>query len=106
MQKNVTLESIKIPMEQRRDLYLIFKEAVNNVIKYSNSTKLNIEFSKSGHFLIMIIEDNGKGFDPNQHKKGNGLENMKKRANDHHGILEINSSIGSGTKIILKMPLN
>ena len=54
----------------------------------------------------MIIEDNGKGFDPNQHKKGNGLENMKKRANDHHGILEINSSIGSGTKIILKMPLN
>ena len=54
MQKNVTLESIKIPMEQRRDLYLIFKEAVNNVIKYSNSTKLNIEFSKSGHFLSYV----------------------------------------------------
>ncbi|MFI5171525.1 MAG: two-component regulator propeller domain-containing protein [Chitinophagales bacterium] len=101
MEKNESIEGLKLPMDERRDLYLIFKEAVNNSMKYANATKLNIHFTKTGSGLKMMIKDNGKGFDTALHNDGNGLGNMKKRAVEHKWKLVVNSALGKGTEVIL-----
>lgn len=103
MEPNSELENLKIPMEHRRDLYLIFKEAVNNAIKYAGCTNLIIRFDKKGNKLEMLINDNGKGFDSRSVKSGNGLGNMKRRAELHGWELAIKSAEGKGTEVSLKI---
>jgi ligand-binding sensor domain-containing protein len=96
------LEKRRLPIEYRKNLYLIFKEAFNNSLKHSNCTEININASMSGKVLEIELEDNGNGFDVETFKKGNGLNNMKNRANQIGGIIEIASVIGSGSKIIFR----
>jgi len=92
-----------LTMEQRKNLYLIFKEAVNNAIKYSGTEKLRVELSQTGRELILNVEDQGRGFDPDTIKKGNGLNNIQNRAKELNAGLEISSRKGEGTRIRLKM---
>lgn len=105
MERNEALDGLKIQMEERKDLYLIFKEAVNNAVKYSGCSKLTIRFSRNEHYLQMEILDNGKGFDTQTIKEGNGLGSMRKRAVNNKAVLNIASSENAGTVITLKMPL-
>ncbi len=97
--KNTSADDIKISMEQRRDLYLIFKEALNNAVKYSGCHSINAEIILKNHQLQMRISDDGNGFDVNTIKKGNGLSNMKKRTAAHGGTFTITSSAGEGTEL-------
>lgn len=99
---NIPEDSQQISMEQRRDIYLIFKEAVNNAVKYANCTSINAAISLQGRQLQMRINDNGNGFDSNIIKNGNGLANMQKRTEAHHGKLVINTAPGKGTEIVVK----
>lgn len=106
MQRQPELDAIKIDMEERRDLYLIFKESVNNAVKYSEAACLIINFNKDNGGLSMNISDNGNGFDINTKsfvKGGNGLENMKRRAEAHNWKLTIKSETGKGTDVDLNM---
>ena len=93
------LENIRLPMNFRQHLYLIFKEAINNAIKYSGGDLLNLQIQTSGNNLTVIFSDNGKGFDQNDNKMGNGLINMKNRANEIGGNIEYFSAIDKGTTI-------
>ncbi len=95
-----------LTMEQRKNLYLIFKEAVNNAVKYSGSEKLRVELVQTGKELILNVEDQGRGFDPDTVPKGNGLNNMKNRAKELNAALEILSREGGGTAVRLNMPVN
>ena len=96
---------IKLNMEIRRDLFLIFKEAVNNVAKYSAATKLKVRLAVTEKGLEMIIEDDGKGFDiALATGQGNGLGNMEKRAAAIGALLNIQSAPGAGTRIIMLIP--
>ena len=88
-------------METRKNFYLIFKEAVNNAVKYSLCSELIVNISQSNDTIIMSIEDNGTGFDLKNHHEGNGIQNMKSRAKELHGDLIINSMQQSGTKVRL-----
>ena len=90
-----------MPMEQRRDLYLIFKEAVNNAVKYSSCHFIHVKISLQDHLLQMLISDDGNGFDTNIASNGNGLSNMKKRANANKGTFEIKSAADEGTEIMI-----
>lgn len=94
---------MKLSMDARRDLFLIFKEGINNTAKYSGATRVFISFSLNGHYFTMRIRDYGKGFDPEDLDEGNGLENMKKRAVNLQGNLEIKTKPGQGTELILKV---
>lgn len=94
------LKDIKLTMEQRRDVYLIFKEAVNNLVKYSKCKNALVEIKVSNQFEL-LIRDDGKGFNPLMETNRNGLKNMKNRAKDLSGNLEIKSEIGIGTSIKL-----
>jgi signal transduction histidine kinase len=96
---------ITIPIDQRRDLYLIFKEALNNLVKYSAATQASVGLQVSNHTLTLTIEDNGKGFSAETAREGNGLRNMHQRAQAWKGSLAIHSQPGKGTNIRLTMPL-
>lgn len=96
---------LKLPMELRRDLYLIFKEAVNNAVKYAGCKAITASISLQHNTLQLFISDDGNGFDVSSIKQGNGLDNMKKRAESHGGNFSISSSAGKGTEIIVAFPV-
>ncbi|MEO8146409.1 MAG: tetratricopeptide repeat protein [Bacteroidia bacterium] len=99
------LKQSALNAEARKNIYLIFKEAINNVAKYSQGTAASMEATLLNNNLQVVLSDNGKGFDPqsngNHHDKvgGNGLKNMLQRAAELNGELKINSSPGKGTSI-------
>jgi len=95
------VEDIKLSMKQRRDVYLIFKEGVNNMAKHSNATQAFIHFASAANTLIMTIMDNGSGFDVRAIRMSNGLRNMRERARDHGWQLKIESGPKEGTTITL-----
>jgi signal transduction histidine kinase len=97
-----SIEHLKLPMQERRDLYLIFKETVNNLAKYSKATKAMIKFQLDGNTLVMIVSDNGTGFDTSIAYSGDGLKNLQERAQNHQWLLTIDSGAGEGTTITLK----
>jgi len=94
---------MKLPMDVRKNLYLIFKEATNNMVKYSGANRAFFEVKREGNDLTMLIRDNGNGFDITQLKQGNGLKNMRNRAGEMGAVISIDSLQGEGTTIQLKV---
>ena len=92
-------------MSKRRDLFLIFKEAINNMAKYSDCSTAIIHITTKKNRFIMHIEDNGCGFNETIIEEGNGLLNMRKRAEALKGRLLINTTPGDGTELTLNIPV-
>jgi signal transduction histidine kinase len=89
-------------MERRREFYLIYKEALNNIAKYAGARHVWISLLAGENKITLRIRDDGRGFDPTQVKSsGNGLANMRQRATSLHGTFSISSSVGSGTEIVV-----
>ncbi len=95
----------QLNIEKRKNVFLIFKEAVNNAAKYSQCNEVKIDLSMNNHVLNLTIADNGKGFDAVQEKPGNGLRNMKARAEAIQGKLVIQSDAESGTSVMLQVTI-
>ncbi|MBC7867700.1 MAG: sensor histidine kinase, partial [Gloeobacteraceae cyanobacterium ES-bin-316] len=99
------VEKMKLSMEQRKNVYLIFKEAINNAVKYSGSEKIEVSATLLYNKFTLQIKDFGKGFMPDTVARGNGLDNMKNRAVELHGMLTIDSLAGKGTSTLLNIPI-
>lgn len=99
------IRDLVINMQIRRDLFLIFKEAVNNLAKYSKASAASITLNCKNKKLFLRIRDNGTGFDLEAEPPGNGLINMTKRAQMLGGTLHIESAQGKGTSILLEIPI-
>jgi len=100
------LESIKLDVSKRKDLFLIFKEAINNAVKYSDASHINIHlYKKSPGWLALVIKDNGKGFEEDKIHSGNGLKNMHDRAREMGGQVHIQSVPEQGTEVSLLVPI-
>jgi signal transduction histidine kinase len=99
------LNDIKLNMEERRDFFLVFKEAVNNAAKYSEASMVTMQVSMQNRKMILLVHDNGKGFDIAD-ADGNGLGNMHKRADNLNGTITIKSKKGEGTTVKLIVPIN
>lgn len=97
------VEDMKLGLQERKDFYLIFKEAVNNLAKYSGCGQVSIILELKNHKLDMTISDDGIGFDSSAYGAGNGLFNMKKRAEAMNGVFSIQSSPGKGTVVRLTL---
>ena len=95
------MENFKVGMILRKELYLIFKEAVCNAYKYSGCSFIHITFTKRKDTCTLTIHDNGKGFDTGIKASGNGIYNMRQRAEKIGAVLLINSENGSGTTVCL-----
>ena len=98
-------DHLKLGVDVRRDLFLIFKEAVNNVARHSRCSRVEIDFRAEGSELLLQISDNGVGFDPLIESEGQGLTSMRRRASVRGGSLEIKSRSGSGTTTTCRVPL-
>jgi signal transduction histidine kinase len=96
---------VSLPIEKRKDFYLIFKEAINNMAKYSNAKNAYIRMTCLHRVLTLTISDDGIGFDPEKIYSGNGLKNMKARAQQLKGELMIQAHPGEGTHIELSIPV-
>jgi signal transduction histidine kinase len=90
----------------RRHLYLVFKEGLNNTIRHSKATKVEISLQVVEKFVRLVIKDNGIGFSRDEVPRfGNGLRNMQHRTAEIGGKLEVVSAVGQGTTITAEVPL-
>jgi len=95
------IKHLHLGLAVRYDFYIVFKEAINNLAKYSEATEAYITLEYFPPYLILTIRDNGKGFDVQTIKNGNGLRNMQNRAKKMDAKYELRSVPGKGTQIIL-----
>ena len=88
-------------------LYRIVQEAFSNIIKYAKAKKVKIQLIRHPYSMVLIIEDDGIGFDSTKISlsKGLGLINMQNRANAFKGSFVINSSSKMGSEIMVEIPL-
>jgi len=93
-------------LETRRNLYFIYKESLNNIVRHAQATHVDIILKQSPSGLMLTIIDNGIGFDIQKESKGNGLHNLEKRAADMRARLTILSNVNEGTTIslLIKIP--
>ena len=101
-QADENLENYKLGKEEKRNLYMIIKESINNSIKYSDCSLIELLMKNKGGKLNISISDNGKGFDRNEISSGYGLKNILRRSAEIGYHAEINSSPGNGTLIYLE----
>lgn len=88
-------------------LYRIVQEIVSNTIRHADATKVSIELIKHDGELILIVEDNGKGFDTeNKENQGIGLKNIATRVEYLNGYVNFDSMIGRGTSVVVEIPLS
>jgi len=93
-----------LPINCRRDLILLFKEALHNLARHSQATEATIVIERNPSHLAMTIRDDGIGFDPAIAHSGMGLGNMRRRTERHGGTLQIESQPGEGTKLRITLP--
>ena len=106
MHVDETIFVIKLGMDERRNIYLIVKEAINNAIKHSGCSCLTVTFSLNHKLLEIQITDNGCGFDPSKRGLRNGVTGMERRAKQIGSELNIRSEKGSGSTLILESTLS
>ncbi|MBL7943196.1 MAG: ATP-binding protein [Flavobacteriales bacterium] len=99
------LGKLRLSPEQRKNLYMVLKESVNNARKHAGASVIEVRFFMQGTQLVMTVSDNGRGFNPATPTSGNGLQNIRKRAEELSASLEIVSQPGKGTTISLSVPV-
>lgn len=98
------LQKLQIPMEVRQQLYLLFKEIVNNAAKHAQATEMTISLVTDGRTLEIKMEDNGIGFDSTQVRSGgNGVKNIRQRAAQIDAVCELRTAPGLGTTWMIKL---
>lgn len=89
----------------RREVFLIFKESINNMLKHAQCTQARIELNFDAGHLYLRLRDNGRGFDTAAESEGHGLVSMRDRARGIGGTLEIRAAPKVGTTVVLEVPL-
>jgi signal transduction histidine kinase/ligand-binding sensor domain-containing protein len=92
----------RLKQDEKRNLYMMLKEAVNNAIKYSSATEIKLIAGTINKKLEIQVSDNGKGFDAEQFNEGNGLKNMRQRTKEIKYYIHVQSAPFSGTNIFFK----
>ncbi len=100
-----SLSQLQLPTESRHNIYLLCKEAINNAVKYSEASLLKLKVGQYNHIVEFEITDNGKGFDIETEKKGNGIGNMYNRCEVMDTKLFVQSIPDYGTVISFKIKI-
>ncbi|MGN6555161.1 MAG: sensor histidine kinase, partial [Verrucomicrobiota bacterium] len=104
----VDLPAIPLEAQKRHELFLVFKESLNNVIKHAAATEVRISLTCVDDAIHLNIEDNGRGFKVPEAaaSKGNGLPNMRSRLQRAGGRVVIHSEPGQGTRVEIFVPVD
>jgi len=105
LQLEESSDNRKLSMEQRRDVYLIYKEALTNIHKHAGAKNVWINVSQNQNYLLIKIRDDGTGFKIEQTTHRNGLKNLRSRVEKWNGKINIQSEKNKGTGIEIKIPL-
>lgn len=97
--------NIKLKTDKRKDIFLLYKEAVNNIAKYAKATEAHISLHVHQNIIELAIRDNGKGFDATATYTGNGLKNIQQRAVNMGGSCQVRSTKGEGTTVHAIIPI-
>ncbi len=97
----------RLPLDFKRDLFLMYKEILNNIVRHAEAAKVHIELETHRGRLTLRVADDGKGFNDldKNFREGNGLKNLRHRAQALGGNLKVRSAAGEGTTIQLTAPL-
>jgi signal transduction histidine kinase/sugar lactone lactonase YvrE len=95
---------IRLTVDMRRDIYLIFKEAVNNAARHAGGSRVQVDLQSQGARLILTVVDDGAGFDAAVEVDGTGLVSMRRRAERLGASFDIRSRPGEGTAVRLEVP--
>lgn len=99
-------QDTKLRSDVRRDLFLIFKEAVNNVARHAKCSQVTIDFRIQEDRLSLDVTDDGVGFDSEATSSGNGLANMRRRAQRLGGVCEVSTGPGKNTIVHIAMAVS
>lgn len=99
------VNGLSLDAEKRKNLFLLFKEAINNAAKYSEATDLVISIKKTNQHMTLTVADNGKGFVEEQVAHGNGLRNMKARATSLQADFRLKTGPNQGTRVEVTLPI-
>ncbi|HEX8247447.1 MAG TPA: ATP-binding protein [Pyrinomonadaceae bacterium] len=110
-------KDITVNTNLRREVFLIFKESINNIVKHSGAKHARLVLKIADENLTLVIGDDGCGFQPKSaaaagefsfadETGGNGVLSIRRRADEMNGELKIDSEIGKGTVITLNLPLD
>lgn len=106
------IKKLNLEMTRRKNFYLIFKESVNNALKYAGCKNLWVHIGIQQQHVVLLVKDDGAGFDMEQVKihasqslSGNGLRNMEMRAAEMKGTWKLDSQPGKGTSVYLRFPI-
>ncbi len=97
-------QHIELSFDSKFQLLLIFKEAMNNVSKYSQAESVQLSCKENDEGILISLTDDGVGFDPSISRESYGLKNMQQRANKLNARLDISSTIGEGSSVIIVLP--
>jgi len=94
-----------VAAEDRNNLLLSVKEAINNAVRHGQPSQMSLKFSIFENWLEIQIHDNGGGFELTSRSFGNGLKNLQQRMRRSNGRCEIQSLPKNGTTVTLSVPL-
>jgi signal transduction histidine kinase/ligand-binding sensor domain-containing protein len=97
--------TVKLDADTRRQVFLIFKESIHNIVRHSECSRVEVDLHMDKHMLTLTLSDNGKGFDTGRAYHGHGLTSMTQRAKSLGAVLEATSQPGRGTIVSLTVPL-
>jgi signal transduction histidine kinase len=97
-------QDLQLGIEARRQVYLIFKESVNNIVRHAEASEAEIDFRVEQDSLVLKVNDNGKGFEPQNGSAGHGLASMSDRARRLSGDFQVSSG-AKGTTVSLRIPI-
>jgi signal transduction histidine kinase len=86
-------------------LYRMVQESVSNALKHARADHLSIQLTRNAGGVNLLVEDNGRGFDPQAVKEGMGMGNLRARAAEFQGVVNVDSKAGRGTIVSIDIPL-
>jgi signal transduction histidine kinase len=99
------LGALPLGDDVRRQVYLIFREAISNAARHSGCRRVHVSCRAERRALVLTLADDGCGFDPEAANGGYGLASMQRRATEIAGSLQIQSQPGAGARLTLHVPL-
>jgi PAS domain S-box-containing protein len=99
VEDQIGIEEREVPETLKTPIFRICQEAMNNCVKHSRGSLVKVSLQKEGERILLTVQDNGRGFNPENVTKGMGFSNIRERAELSGGAFEVKSGIGEGTTV-------